>query len=492
VIVRRGLQHIYKGFQHLGYIPARIPATVRYFIYWQRMSPPVLFMWSFVFLIALGTAGLMWIPGLENGRPLGIIDALFTITSGVCVTGLAITDTATHFTFWGQLWLLVFIQLGGLGLISLTTLIIGAMGSRLSLRSEMLTMAPPRHGDKPEVWRIALAVTKFSFIVEGVGAVLLFAWWAFEHPVDEALWHAVFHSVSAYCNAGFSTFSDNLVGEHGIVIVIISLLIIIGGLGYLTFEELLRWRRHVKARRTGMRIRLRGGHRLSSHTWAVVVTTTALLVVGWILMAAFEWNGALADMSTGDKLVNSWFLSVTPRTAGFNSVDYGAIGNDTAALTIMLMFVGGSPGSTAGGVKTTTLAVLIALGLSRMRGLRFVGLKQRAIPEGTVERTVGMILLALFVLAVSFFLLSSIQAFGTTTQESREQFLPIAFETFSAFGTVGLSMNYSTQLTGAGELVVIWLMFVGRVGLLSFFSAVALKRGHTGSLRPAQEDVIVG
>jgi trk system potassium uptake protein len=241
-----------------------------------------------------------------------------------------------------------------------------------------------------------------------------------------------------------------------------------------------------------MRVRLRGGHRLSSHTWAVVVTTVALLVVGWVLMAAFEWNGALADMSIPNKLVNSWFLSVTPRTAGFNSVDYGAVGNDTAALTIMLMFVGGSPGSTAGGVKTTTLAVLVALGLSRIRGLRFVGLKQRAIPEGTVERTVGMILLALLVLTLSFFLLSSIQAVGMTTQESREQFLPIAFETFSAFGTVGLSMNYTPKLTAAGDLVVIWLMFVGRVGLLSFFSAVVLKRGHTGSLRPAQEDVIVG
>jgi trk system potassium uptake protein len=490
--VRRGLQHIYKGFQHLGYIPARIPATVRYFIYWQRMSPPMLFIWSFILLIALGTAGLMWIPGLQNGPSLGFVDSLFTITSAVCVTGLVIVDTATHFTFAGQLWILVFIQLGGLGLISLSTLIIGAMGSRLSLRSEMLTMAPPRHGDKPEVWQIALAVTKFSFVVEAIGVVLLFACWAFEHPLDEALWHAVFHSVSAYCNAGFSTFSDNLIGEHAVVIIIVSLLIIVGGLGYLTFEELLRWRKHVKARRTGMRVRLRGGHRLSSHTWAVVVTTVALLVVGWVLMAAFEWNGALADMSIPNKLVNSWFLSVTPRTAGFNSVDYGAVGNDTAALTIMLMFVGGSPGSTAGGVKTTTLAVLVALGLSRIRGLRFVGLKQRAIPEGTVERTVGMILLALLVLTLSFFLLSSIQAVGMTTQESREQFLPIAFETFSAFGTVGLSMNYTPKLTAAGDLVVIWLMFVGRVGLLSFFSAVVLKRGHTGSLRPAQEDVIVG
>ena len=490
--MRRGLQHLYRGFQHLGYIPARIPATLRYFRYWQRMSPPVLFMWSFVLLIAVGTAGLIWIPGLQRGPELGFIDALFTITSGVCVTGLIVVDTATHFTFWGQLWIIFFIQLGGIGLISLTTLIIGAMGARLSLRSEMLTVAPTRHGDKPEIWQIAAGVLKFSLIVEGIGAVLLFGVWVFDHPADEAAWHAIFHSISAYCNAGFSTFSDSLIGENAFIVLIISFLIIVGGLGYLTFEELLRWWKHVQARRTGVRVRLRGGHRLSSHTWAVVVTTTFLLIAGWILFAVFEWNDTLGGMPVYDKLVNSWFLSVTPRTAGFNSVDYGAIGNDTATLTIMLMFVGGSPGSTAGGVKTTTLAVLVALGLSRMRGLRFVGLKQRAIPEGTVERTIGMMLLSVLVLTFAFFLLSSIEGAGMTAAQSRGAFLPIAFETFSAFGTVGLSMNLTPLLSTASKLVLIWLMFVGRVGLLSFFSAMVLKRGYTGSLRPAQEDVIVG
>jgi trk system potassium uptake protein TrkH len=465
---------------------------LRWLIAWRRLSPPVLFMASFVLLIAVGTAGLMWIPGLQNGPELGFIDALFTMTSAVCVTGLTIVDTATHFSFWGQLWILAFIQLGGLGLISLTTLIIGAVGSRLSLRSEMLMMAPPRHGDKPDVWRIALAVTKFSLAVEALGALLLFGLWALEHPLDRALWHAVFHSVSAYCNAGFSTFSDNLIGERALILTLISALIIIGGLGYLTFEELLRWRRHAVARRTGVRIRVRAPHRLSSHTWAVIVTTVALLVAGWVAMAAFEWNGVLADMSIVDKLANSWFLSVTPRTAGFNSIDYAAVGNDTAAFTILLMFIGGSPGSTAGGVKTTTMAVLVAIGLSRLRGSRFVGLKDRAIPEGTVERTIGIILLAILVITSSFFLLSAIQAIGLTGAESRHQFLPVVFETVSAFGTVGLSMNYSPTLSPAGQLVVIWLMFVGRVGLLSFFSAVVLRRGKPATLRLAQEDVIVG
>jgi trk system potassium uptake protein len=461
-------------------------------LFWRRLTAPTLSLASFALLILIGTAGLLWIPGLQVGEPLGFIDSLFTITSAVCVTGLSVADTATHFTFAGQLWILVFIQLGGIGIITLGTMIIGAMGARLSLRSEMLTMMPVRQGDRPEVWQIAMRVLRFSLIVEGIGALLLFVLWAFEHPLDRALWHAVFHAISAYCNAGFSTFSDNLAGERNLVLLIVSLLIVVGGVGYLTFEELLRWWQHSRARRSGLRIRMRGGHRLSSHTWAVVLTTSILLLAAWALFAAFEWNGVLGSLSTADKLTNSWFMSVTPRTAGFNSIDYSQVGNDSAALTIMLMFVGGSPGSTAGGVKTTTIAVLVALGLSRVRGLKFVGLKQRAIPEGTIERTIGIMLLALFVLTIAFFLVNAIQSIGLTSAASRDQFLPVTFEIVSAFSTTGLSMNFSPQLHPSGEIVVIWLMFIGRVGLLSFFTAATLRRSHVARVRPAQEDVMVG
>jgi trk system potassium uptake protein TrkH len=481
-----------RGFQHLGFIPARLAPWLRWMLFWRRLSAPTLSLASFALLILIGTAGLLWIPGLEVGTPLGVIDALFTMTSAVCVTGLVLVDTATHFTFAGQLWLLLFVQLGGIGIITLGTMIIGAMGSRLSLRSEMLTMMPTRQGDRPEVWQIAMRVLKFSLIVEGIGALVLFGLWAFEHPLDRALWYAVFHSISAYCGAGFSTFTDNLVGERNLVIIVISILVVIGGLGYLTFEELSRWWVNARARRSGLRIRMRGGHRLSSHTWAVVVTTSILLVSAWVLFAAFEWNGALAPMSTLDKVTNSWFMSVTPRSAGFNSLNYAHIGNDSAALTILLMFVGGSPGSTAGGVKTTTIAVLVALGLSRIRGLKFVGLKQRAIPQGTIERTIGIILLALLVLTVAFFLLNSIQSIGLTSKASRDLFLPVTFEVVSAFGTTGLSMSFTPELHSTGKIVVIWLMFVGRVGLLSFFAAAMLRRSHVAHVRPAQEDVMVG
>jgi trk system potassium uptake protein len=223
-------------------IPARLNRWLRYLWIWNHLSPAALFLASFVILIVIGTFGLMVIPGLQAREKLGLVDSLFTITSCVCVTGLSVVDTATQFTVAGKVWLAVFIQLGGIGLITLTTLLIGALGQRLSLRSEMLTMGPAHHEDRPEVWQIALAVTKFSFVVEGIGALLLFLVWLPRFPADEAAGHALFHAVSAYCNAGFSTFSDNLVGlaDSPGTLIIISLLIIVGGLGYLTFEEIMR------------------------------------------------------------------------------------------------------------------------------------------------------------------------------------------------------------------------------------------------------------
>lgn len=209
-------------------------------VIWRRLGAPGLSILSFAVLIAIGTAGLVFVDGFHAAKPLGVIDSLFMITSAVCVTGLSVIDPGTQFTFAGELWLIVFTQLGGIGIVALGTMLIGAMGARLSLRSEMLTVMPTRTTDKPEIWQIAMSVLKFSLIVEGLGALVLFVCWSFEYPLDKALWYAVFHSISGYCNAGFSLFPDNLIGESNVVLVTCSLLIIFGGVGYLAFEELAR------------------------------------------------------------------------------------------------------------------------------------------------------------------------------------------------------------------------------------------------------------
>ena len=476
-------------------MPRVVRPLFRWILFWRRLSPPTVFLLSFVLLILFGAAVLVMTPGLEHDEALSPIDALFTTASAVTVTGLTVVDTATHFTVPGQLWLLVCIQLGGIGLITVTTMLIGALGKRLSLRSEMLGMLPVRRHDRPEVWQVAIGVAKFSLVIELVGAIVLFLLWLPHFPVGEAAWHAVFHSVSAYCNAGFTTIPGGFAQfqDAPLTLIVISLLVVLGGLGYLTFEELIRWWRSGHATRTGARIRFQGARRLSSHTYAVVVTSVALLVGGWILFALFEWTDTLGKLSTIDKITNAWFMSVMPRSGGFNTIDYAQIGNDSATLTMLLMFVGGSPGSMAGGIKTTTLAVIIALGMSRFRGQRFVEIKDRAIPQGTIERTIGVVLLFIAVLIVSFFVLGAIQGAGLDAIEARGLFLPIAFETLSAFTTTGLTMGSTTDLATPSKLVLVVLMFIGRVGLFSFFAAVILRRSQPPAfVRSAQEDVIVG
>ena len=453
---------------------------------WRHLSPPTLLVASFALLILLASLGLLLLPGLYTGERLGVLDVLFTATSAVCVTGLTVVDTAKFFTFWGQLWLLLFIQLGGLGLITLTTLIIGALGRRLSLRSEVLAVPAIHHDTPVDVWSLTAAVARFTFTIEAAGAALLWLQWLGYLGAGGAVWPAVFHAVNGYCNAGFSIFTDSLSGfasAPGIVLTM-SALIIIGGLGYLATGEVLRWYRAAGHR---------GPRRLSSHTFAVVGTTAVLLACGTVLFALFEWNGVLGELGVLDKLANAWFMSVTPRTAGFYTVPYEAVGNETAFLTVLLMVVGGSPGSTAGGIKTTAVAILVALALARIRGRRHVALHDRTLPDEAIQRTVSLVLLVFAILAAATFLLTIEQTHAVPLAQARQQALPLLFEAVSAFGTVGLSMGLTPALEPGGKLVVIALMFLGRVGPLAFFAAISIKsKAYPAELRAAREDVIVG
>jgi trk system potassium uptake protein TrkH len=453
---------------------------------WRALSAPTLFVISFAVLIALGTAGLMLLPTFHAGRPLDFVDALFTMTSAVCVTGLVVVDTATHFTFLGQLWVLLFVQIGGLGLITVATLLIGFVGRRLSLRSEMVAVATTHESHGRELARVVRGVVWYTLGLETAGAVLLWLLWRRTMGDADAAWHAVFQAVSAFCNAGFSTFSDSLVGfaDRPAVLTVVSVLIVLGGFGYLSSAELVRWWRPPAAVRPP---------RLSAHTYAAAVVTLGLLLGGTVCFAVFEWRGALAPLGVSAKLANAWFMSVTPRTAGFNTVDYAQLGNVTGYLTVLLMFVGGSPGSAAGGVKTTALAILGVLALARVRGRRYVELNHRAVPETTVQRAVSLTLVAFVLVTACVAVLSFTETHGTPVPQAREAFLPLMFEAVSAFGTVGLSMGVTANLTTAGKLVIILLMFVGRVGPLSFFAAIALRSaGRPAEFRPAHEDVVVG
>jgi trk system potassium uptake protein TrkH len=430
-------------------------------------------------LVLAGAAGLHWIPGLYAGPRLSWLDALFTTTSAVCVTGLVVVDTATYFTPLGQAYILLLIQLGGLGMIAFTSLIILALGGRLSLRQEALSAAVLEGAPRIDTRRLVFDVVRFTLVLEGIGAVLLYLLWIPRFGFGGALWPAVFHSVSAFCNAGFSTFSDNLMGfqDAPLSLLVVMLLIIFGGLGFLTLEELWLYYHSVKRKHY---------FRVSLHSRLVLATTGLLVVAGWLGFCIFEWQSpAFRGMGWGGKLFNGLFMSVTSRTAGFNAIDYAAATDGSNFLTILLMTIGGSPGSTAGGIKTTTFALIGLLAWSRFRGEEITSVSSRSLREETTDRAIGLFVVAFGVITLGIFLL-------TATERAEQHFLERMFEAVSAFNTVGLSMGLTPDLTRPGKWTVIALMFLGRVGPLTLAAALSMRRYDQGRFRYAYEEVAVG
>jgi trk system potassium uptake protein TrkH len=452
----------------------------------RALTPPRLLLGSFFTLIAVGTIGLKALPGLYTGPGLGWIDALFTATSAVCVTGLIVVDTATYFTPFGQAFLLILIQLGGLGILTFTTLLILAFGRRLSLHHEAVTTAQTEIAPEVDFRRLVRNIVVFTFLFEATGALLLFLVWLPRFEIGEAAWHAVFQAISAFCNAGFSTFSDSLTAfqQSPVTLGIIILLIVLGGVGFLVLEELNV--RHER-RRIGRSMIL------SLHTKLVLSVTAGLLLVGWIMYTALEWTNTLGEMPVWAKAANGLFMSVTARTAGFNTVDYAGTADSTNYLTILLMSIGGSPGSTAGGIKTTTFALLGLLAASRVLGRQITSVQNRSIPEETIQRAVGLVVVAFAVVTAATFLYAVLQIGATAHSEAPGEFIEYMFEAVSAFNTVGLSMGVTADLSTPSRLLTIVLMYLGRVGPLTFAAAIALERPNSsGEFRYAYEDVIIG
>lgn len=439
-------------------------------------------MLSFAGLVLLGTLGLKLIPGLHYGEELSWLDAMFTATSAVCVTGLVVADTATHFTLWGQVFVLILIQVGGLGIITFASMIIMTLGRRLSLRSEALSLEAASVVPNVRPVRLLRDIVVFTLSIEAVGAMLLYLSWVPRWGWRGAAWPAVFHSVSAFCNAGFSTFSDSLMGmqRNPMSLTVIMLLIVLGGLGFLTLEELYLWH---WARRRQQRFRM------SLHSRLVLVTTVVLLLVGWLAFGVLEWNRTLKGLGPLDKLVNALFLSVSPRTAGFNNIDYTDAAVGTNFLTILLMAIGGSPGSMAGGLKTTTFALIGLLAWSRFRRREIVSIADRSVPEETIQRAMGLFVVALSVMTLGLLIVATIE----TESPGAASFLAYMFEIVSAFNTVGVSMGVTPELGTISKGMIILLMFIGRVGPLAFAAALALPREPVArQFRYAYEDVVIG
>lgn len=449
---------------------------------WQRLTPPQLFVASFALMVLLGAAGLRLIPGLCSGESFSWLDAVFTATSAVCVTGLTVVDSATFLTFQGQVFLLMLIQLGGLGILTFTSLIIAALGKRLSLREESLCIFTPHAGLRLTAGQVTMNIVRYTLIFEVVGAVVLYACWVPKMGWQGAIWPAVFHSISAFCNAGFSTFSDSLIGfqQSPITLIAVSGLIVMGGLGFLTHEELLQ---SLRAQRAKL------AYRLSLQSRIVILTTLTLIVVGWLPLTYFEWSRTFADLPVLDKVVNGLFMSITSRTAGFNSIDYAKVADSSSLVTMLLMAIGGSPGSTAGGIKTTTVALIAIMAWSRLRGRPSTNVWYRSIPEETSSRAVGLFTI---VAAVSLFGVLLLTVAEGHLNPDGSMLTECMFEAISAFNTVGLSMGMTGKMSVAGKWITILLMFFGRVGLLTLAAALTVPRTGARDFRYAYEDVVVG
>lgn len=421
----------------------------------RRLPPPAWVAISFLVLVVTGTLLLQLPWATPADAPIGWIDALFTSTSAACVTGLAVRDTGTGFTLFGQAVLLLLIQVGGLGVMTFGLFFAVAAG-RFSLDQRQL-VEQTLSGDHTYAPRdLVRLVLLFTFGCEALGALWL--WFALRDDLPDAAWQAAFHSVAAFANAGFSLLPDSLMRfrDDAAVNAGVMALIVLGGLGFLAVQDLLK---------QGLRWR-----RLALHTRLVVVASGALIVAGTAGFWAIERDGALAGLGPREQLLASLFQSVTARTAGFNTVDFTRLAPATLLGVIVLMFIGGSPGSCAGGIKTTTAATLLVALRAQLAGRRYVNVFGRTLSRQTVAIAVAATTAALVAANGGLFALLLIQPDG------HARFADYAFEAMSALGTVGLSTGVTPALEPASRLVVVALMFLGRVGPLTLAAVVAGRR----------------
>lgn len=447
----------------------------------QRVTPPQALVFSFAALIGLGTLTLM-LPCMTGPAGLDWVDAFFTATSAVCVTGLVVRDTGTAFALPGQVAILVLIQLGGLGIMTFSVFFYRLAGREISLRDELAVRESLTNLPTQNTVGLVRSVVLLTLAIEGLGALFLFSFWVQDHTALRAASLAVFHAVSAFCNAGFSPWPDSLARYEthlGVNFVFIAL-IVAGGLGFVVLRELGRLRPKTP--------RLR----LSLHAKVVCWTTLILVISGMLIFLVMEWDNVLGGLGFKDKVVVSLFQAITPRTAGFNTVDFAHLTNTSLLATIFFMFIGGSPGSTAGGIKTVTLALIIALALSRYRGFSKVNLFRRSISGETVTRGLTITLLAISVIGLALGLLLTTETIHLDHPQTRDTFIELLFETVSAFGTVGLSMGATPDLTAWGKLIIILTMFLGRVGPLTAAMALMTRARKDRTYNFGREEVMVG
>jgi trk system potassium uptake protein TrkH len=443
------------------------------------MTPPRVFIFSFFTLILFG-AVLLWLPFSAGNARLSFIDALFSSASAVCVTGLAVIDIGKDLSFSGQVVTLLLFQIGGLGIITFSVVVFGLLGRGVSFRGRELMQGTFLHTPRRDFIVVIRNVLRLTFLVEGVGTVLLFIRFLFDFPVGAAFFHALYNAVSAFNSCGYSLFSDSLTSyrDDWLVNLTVMALIVLGGIGFIVQHEMILFF-HGKQKR------------LSLHTKIVLLTSAFLIVAGALFFYLFEDDNILKDVSIPASFLASLFQSITARTAGFNTVDIGNLTNETIMLMTILMFIGASPGSTGGGIKTTSFTLMMILIWNRMRGRFNVSVFNRMIPREIMGRTISIVFAAFLLVGI---VTSILLFFGggnaLPPSATRHFFIEYLFETVSAFGTVGLSMGITPKMNELQKIAIIVMMFAGRVGPLTL--AFSWYTEGKKEIEYAEESVMVG
>ena len=442
-----------------------------------KAKPGQVFMFGFMMVILFGTVLLTLPIATRDGEGASFVTALFTATSATCVTGLVIQDTYTYWSVFGHCVILFLIQLGGLGFMTLISIVTIYTNKVIGLKERMIMAQSLNLEEMSGIVRLTKRIICGTFLFEGMGAIILSVRYSREFGVAGGIYKGIFHAVSAFCNAGF-----DLLGEvekysslmsystDFVINVTTMLLIIIGGIGFFVWEDI--WVN-------------RGFHNLQVHTKLVLVVTGILIVGGWVLFYLLEHSNpeTLGPLSEPQKLLASLFQSVTTRTAGFNTIDQAAMSEGSKALTILLMFIGGSPGSTAGGIKTATLAVLLISSVNVLRGKQDHVVFKRSIPQSLIMNAQGLV-----TIAISFIIVGS---FAISLGE-RIPFFTVMFETVSAFGTVGLSMNLTPSLSTFSWLILTFMMYAGRVGILTIGIGILSRHYTTAKIKYPEAKLFVG
>lgn len=439
----------------------------------SRLKSTQILALGFALLIFIGAFLLNLPMASADGKSIGIIDAFFTATSAVCVTGLVVVDTGTHWSLFGQLVILMLIQIGGLGFMTMATLVFLLLGKKITLKERLIIREALNQFSLAGLVKLTKYILIFTFIVESIGAVLLAAEFLRYFPIIESIYYGVFHSVSAFNNAGFDLMGNyksfTPFTEDLFINIIIITLIIVGGIGFTVLLDIYD-KRCFKT--------------LSLHSKFVIAITITLIVLGFFVILILEYNNpyTLKNLNCTGKIMGALFHSVTPRTAGFNTLPTDRLTTTTKFFTIIYMYIGGSPGSTAGGIKTTTAGTLVAVVWAIISGKKKAVIFKKSIPEDIVFRALAITMLGLIYVTTIIMLL-------TITEE--EKFIDIFFEAVSAFGTVGLSMGITPELSNIGKLLIILTMFSGRVGLLTIALAFG-EKVKKAAIKFPEEKIHVG